>query len=67
MSLLQFNDLAADAFNIKLAQTNLVTKIDFDTKLLSLNRKISSNKTKHLFIENEFKKLKAFDWSYFIG
>ena len=33
----------------------------------SLNRKITQNKTKHLLVENEFKKLKTFDLSYFIG
>ena len=33
----------------------------------SLNRKITKNKTKHLLVENELKKLKAFDWSYFSG
>ena len=42
-------------------------KTDFDAKLSSHNRKITSNKTKHVLVENEFKKLKAFDWSYFIG
>ena len=33
----------------------------------SLNRKITSNKTKHLHVENELNKLKTFDSSYFIG
>ena len=32
-----------------------------------LNRKITSNKSKHLIVENEWKKLKIFDLSYFIG
>ena len=45
----------------------MVTKTDFDGKLSSLNRKITSNKTKHLVIENELKKLKTFDLGYFIG
>ena len=31
------------------------------------NRKITSNKTKHLVFENELKNLKTFDLSYFIG
>ena len=63
----EFNKLAADVFNARLAQANLITKTDFDTKLSSLNRKIKQNKTKHLLVENEFKKLKTFDWDYFIG
>ena len=33
----------------------------------SLNRKITANKTKNLLFENELKKLKTFDSSYFIS
>ena len=44
-----------------------MTKTDLDAKLSSLNRKITSNKTKHLLLENELNKLKTFDLSYFIG
>ena len=33
----------------------------------SLNRKITSNKSKHFLVENELQKLKTFDSSYFIG
>ena len=33
----------------------------------SLNRKITQNKTKHLFVKNELNKLKTFYLSYFIG
>ena len=49
----------------RLAQVNLVTKTDFDTKLQSLNKRITSNKTKHLLVENELKKQQKFDASYF--
>ena len=45
----EFNTLATNVFNARLAQVNLVTKTDFDIKLSSLNRKITSNKSKHLF------------------
>ena len=34
-----FNTLAADVFNKRLAQANLITKTNFDAKLPSLNRK----------------------------
>ena len=34
---------------------------------MSLNRKINSNKRKHVLVENDFKKLQAFDLSYFRG
>ena len=43
----------------------MVAKADFDGKPSSLNRKITENKTKHLLVENELKKLKTFDSSYF--
>ena len=57
----EFNTLAADVFNARLAQGNLIAKTDFDTKLSSLNRKITTNKAKHLFVQNELKKLKTLD------
>ena len=36
----EFNTLAADVFNARLAQANLITKTDFDAKLSSLNKKL---------------------------
>ena len=63
----EFNTLAASVFNARLAQANLITKTEFDAKLSSFNRKISANKSKHLLIENEFKKLKTFDSIYYRG
>ena len=62
-----FNRLAADVFNAKLTQANLVTKRDFDEKLSNLDRKITKNETDHLLFQNELKKLKTFDLGYFIG
>ena len=53
----EFNKLAADVFNARIAQANLVTKTDFDAKLSSLNRKITSNKTNHLLVESELDNL----------
>ena len=41
----EFNKLAADVFNARLAQANLITKTNFDAKLSSLNRKITANKS----------------------
>ena len=52
---------------MRIAQANLITKTDFDSKLSSFNRKIIANKSKHLLVENELNKLKTFDSSYFIG
>ena len=44
----EFNTLAADVFNARLAQANLITKTDFDAKLSSLNKKITAIKTKNI-------------------
>ena len=55
----EFNTLAVNIFNVRLAQTNLITKTHFDGKLSSLNRKITANKTKHFLNDN--------DLSYYCG
>ena len=44
----EFDTLATNIFNARLAQANLITKTDFDAKLSSLNTKITANKSKHL-------------------
>ena len=36
----EFNRLAADVFNARLAQANLITKTDFDAKLSILTEKL---------------------------
>ena len=59
--------IAANVFNARLAQANLITKTDFDAKLSSLNRKITANKTKRLFAESKLKKLKTLDSSYLLA
>ena len=60
---LLLQNLVAGVFAVRLAQEDLVTKTDFDNKLQSLSKRITSNKTKHLFAENELKKLKTFHLS----
>ena len=53
----EFNKLTSDRFVARLAQANLaskndianfVKKTDFDEKLKNLNKKVTSNKTKHV-------------------
>ena len=51
----EFNTLAADIFNARLTQANLINKKDFDAKLSSLNGKIIGNKSKNLLVENKLK------------
>ena len=45
--------------------TRLVTKTDFDAKLKGISDRVTKNKSKHLLVENELKKLKTLDLSYF--
>ena len=61
----EFNKLTTKNFKGRLALADFVTKTDFDTKLQDIRKRITSNKTKHLLVENELKKLKTFDLNYF--
>ena len=63
----EFNKLTAETFAAKLRQENSVTKTDFHDNPKNLNKKIISNKTKHVVVENEWKKLETFDSIYFRG
>ena len=45
--------------------TSLVTKTDFEAKLKAVSDRVTKNKSKDLLLDNELKKLKAFDLSYF--
>ena len=64
----EFNTLAADVFNARLAaQTDLIKKPEFDFKLKSISHRVTKNKTKRLLVENELKKLKTLGLSYFGG
>ena len=47
----EFNNLTADNFKERLKQVNLVSKTDFANKLISFDRKITSNKTKYLEVK----------------
>ena len=73
---LESKKLTTESFIARLAQANLANKNDianfvewedFDNKLQNLNKKITSNKTKHVLVENEFKKVKTFDPSLYIS
>ena len=52
---------------ILLTQANLVRKNDFDNKLTSSNRKITSNKTKYLEVLKKLNSLTAKDYNVFLG
>ena len=48
----KFNTLAVDVFKARLAaQTDLIIKPDFDSKLKEISDRVTKNKTKHLLVE----------------
>ena len=47
--------------------SSLAKKTDYDTKFQDIGKRIISNKTKNLLVENELKKIKTFYLSYFKG
>ena len=49
----EFNKLTEEHFKERLKQVNLVSKTDFDKKLVSCNKRIISNKTKHLEVQEK--------------
>ena len=58
-------ELAKASLGTKSDIANFVDKIDFDDKLKNLNKKVTSNKTQHLIVENKFKNLQTFDSDLF--
>ena len=59
------NILLLQSLILSTSKSNI--KTDFHARLSSRNRKVTSNKSKHLHVENELKKLKTFDSSYCVG
>ena len=45
----------------------LLKNIKFDENLKYLNENVTSNKTKHVLVGSESKKLRTFDSSLFVG
>ena len=43
----EFNKLTGESYAARLKQANLVIKTDFDDRLKSFNKPITSNETKH--------------------
>ena len=54
----EFNRLTTENFQARLKQANIISRSDLDAELKSIIDRGASNKTKHLLVENELKKLK---------
>ena len=63
----EFYKLTAENFSAILKQADLVNKTDFDNKLISFNRKITSNKTKYLEVQKKQNSLTTKNYIFFLG
>ena len=63
----EFNKLTAEIFAVRLKQTGLVNKTDFDNKLTSSNKQISLNKMKNLEVKKKLNSLITKDYNFFLG
>ena len=55
----EFNKLRAENFAARLKKANLMAKTDFHNKLISYNKRITSNKAKHLEVQKKLNSLIA--------
>ena len=66
----EFNKLTAENFAARLKQANSVNKTDFDNKITSFNKRINSNKTRHLEhleVQKKVNSLTTKDYNFFLG
>ena len=61
------NILTGEMFEAKLKRADLVNKTDFDNNLAKVNRRITSNKTKHLEVQNKLHSLITKCYIFFSG
>ena len=54
---LEFNKLTVENFIATSKQANLISKTDFDNKIISFNKRIASSKTKHLEVQKKLNSL----------
>ena len=63
----EFNKLTGENFTARLKQADLVSKTDFDNKLTSFNKRITSNKTKHLEVQKKLNSLTEKGYNFLLG
>ena len=63
----KFNKLTEENFEEGLKQADLVNKTDFDNKLTRFNKRIASNKIKHLEVQKKLNSLITKDYNFFLG
>ena len=62
----ELNKLTAEILAARLKQPDLVNKTDFDNKLTSFDRRITSNKAKHLEVQKKLNRLITKDFNFFL-
>ena len=62
----EFNKLTAEHFEARLKQANLLGKTDFDDKLTSFNKHITSNQTKRLEVQKKLTSLITKHYNLFL-
>ena len=63
---LEFNKLTAENFAARFKQANLLSKADFDNKIIIFNKRIISNKTKHLEVQKKLNSLITKYYKFFL-
>ena len=63
----EINVWTAENFTARSRQAHLVKKTDFDNKRTSFNRRTTSNKTKHLEVQEKLNSLVTKDYNFFLG
>ena len=63
----EFNKLTAENFAARLKQVDLLNKTDFDNKLTNFNKRITSNKIKHVEVQKKLNRLITKDYNFFLG
>ena len=63
----EFNKSTTKNFAARLKQADLVNKTDFDNKLTIFNKRITSNKTKHLEVQKKLNSLITKYYKIFFG
>ena len=60
----EFNKLKAESFAERIKQADLLNKTDFDNKWTSFNKKIVSNKTKYLEVQEKINSIITKDYNF---
>ena len=62
----EFNKWTAESVATRSKQADFVNQTDFDNKLTSFNRRITSNKTKHLEVQKKLNSPITKDYNFFL-